>query len=279
MRPAFLLLVAGAGCALACGAKSGLEPVDFEPLEVLPDCLVEGETRACQSICGMGEETCIDGQWVECDAQKPKPPRLDAVVRDFRDEHPDFEQPSGGSILDLGIVEFELGADDKPVYAGNPNTRTTTGKREFDEWYRDTDSNTRLTTDIQLSPSPEDPLLFVYENSAFFPIDGQGFGNEGRGHNYHFTVEVSTAFRYIGGEVFEFTGDDDLWVFINRRLAIDIGGRHAKLSGSVSLDEAADELQLEKGEIYPLHLFFAERHTVASNFNIKTTIAEFEFCE
>ncbi len=266
---------------LGCGAKTEPRSHGRKGLETLPECRVEGRRRPCYTICGEGTEQCVDGTWQYCDAQRPVPPKLEAVVRDFRDSHPDFEQRGTPSGLDLGVVQFLLGADDKPVYNTNRSPLTTTGEEEFYDWYHDVPRvNQRIdSVIIELTPSERDPDLFEYKSSNFFPIDGQGFGNEGRFHNFHFTLELSTAFRYVGGETFSFSGDDDLWVFINRRLAIDIGGRHETLSDSVDLDESAAALQLELGGIYPLHLFFAERHTIASNFNIATTIAEFEFCE
>lgn len=280
--------LARVGCALlvacaggGCGAKTDLKSNGHEPLQVLPECRTEGEARPCRTICGEGSEFCVDGTWQFCDAERPVPPKLEAVVRDFSDVHPDFEQGFSRGGLELGIVEFHLGDDDTPVYAGNPTTRTTTGADNFRMWFHDAPGhNLRIEpVFIELVPSPTDPSMFIYRDNRFFPIDGRGFGNEGRVHNYHFTLQVQTAFRYVGGEIFRFSGDDDLWVFINRRLAIDLGGRHETLSAEVILDEAAVRLRLEVGEVYPLHLFFAERHTVASNFNIETTIAEFEFCD
>jgi fibro-slime domain-containing protein len=68
-------------------------------------------------------------------------------------------------------------------------------------------------------------------------------------------------------------------VFINRRLAIDLGGIHGAKRAEVVLDARASELELELGEIYPLHFFFAERHTEESNFTIETSIAEPGSCE
>jgi fibro-slime domain-containing protein len=285
MRLAVVALFLGSAFGLGgCGAKTDLERDKARSLELLPECRVPGAIRECQTICGLGTETCVDGTWQFCDAERPVPPSLQAVVRDFRDSHPDFERPdnrAGGGLHEPGIVAFELGIDDKPVYQGDPSTPSTTGQAEFDQWYRDVDGvNERVGgVVIDLKPSDNDSKLFTYSSASFFPIDGLGFGNEGRTHNYHFTLQLSTAFRYVGGETFSFSGDDDLWVFINRRLAIDLGGLHTRLQGEVDLDEKADELGIEVGEVYPLHLFFAERHTVASNFNIATTIAEFEFCE
>lgn len=153
--------------------------------------------------------------------------------------------------------------------------------------------------------------IFTFDSDNFFPIDGKLFGNIGpelfnpdgslteRGervkaqkslnsrpddrifstnpgdypdHNYHFTLELSGEFTYQGGEIFTFKGDDDLWVFINRKLAIDIGGVHAEIERSVNLDEKRQELGLELGNTYEFHLFFAERHTRSSRFRVDTSI-------
>ena len=116
----------------------------------------------------------------------------------------------------------------------------------------------------------------VYDNSAFFPIDDMGFGNEGNPHNYHFTTELHATFDYQGGEVFTFTGDDDLWLFINDRLAIDLGGLHPEVSATIDLDQIADQLGIVVGGTYPMDIFHAERRTSESNFRIETTIECFE---
>ncbi len=195
---------------------------------------------------------------------------LHGTLRDFRQSHPDFEYTIQ---VDPGIVAPALGGDEKPVYAGNPSTPTTHGQQDFDQWYRDVPGvNLAIPLEIPLTLQNG---LFTYDNSAFFPIDGQGHGDEGNAHNYHFTLEIATEFTYQGGEVFTFTGDDDLFTFINGTLAIDLGGVHGPLTGSVNLDEKAAELGITPGGTYSLHFFFAERHTSESNFRIDTTISCF----
>ncbi len=198
-------------------------------------------------------------------------PNLPAVVRDFQASHPDFEAFLG---VDPGIVQSALGSDKKPVYAGNPTTPTTTGQANFDQWYRDT-VGVNIPIPLTIALTDNGNGTYTFDNQAFFPIDGQGFGNEGNPHNYHFTLEMHTNFIYKGGEVFTFTGDDDLFTFINGKLAIDLGGVHGSMSATVDLDAEAAKLGIVKGNQYPIDFFFAERHTVESHFRIDTTIGCF----
>jgi len=195
---------------------------------------------------------------------------LQAMVRDFKEDHPDFESDDEGT--DPGIVLPDLGPDNKPVYAGENDNPTTHGQGPFDQWYRDVaEVNIPFPLDIALNDDGNGK--YTYDNSAFFPIDDQGWGNQGNSHNYHFTLELHTVFKYSGGEVFKFRGDDDLFVFINKKLAIDLGGVHGPQEFEVMLDAQAAALGITPGNQYQLDFFFAERHTSESNFRIETTIA------
>jgi hypothetical protein len=116
---------------------------------------------------------------------------------------------------DRGIVERTLGRDGKPIYAGMPTTPTTSGRDAFDTWYRDVPP-VNETTGFELAlTSSGDGSTYRFGSDAFFPLDGELFGDEGRDHNFHFTLELHTELGYRGGESFTFTGDDDLWVFMN----------------------------------------------------------------
>ena len=191
---------------------------------------------------------------------------LTGTIRDFQASHPDFESTTGN---DRNIVTLDLGIDKKPVYADHPNdsTRTTNGKANFDQWYRDVPGiNKSKEHSIELTL--QDDGTYKYQNNQFFPINGELWGNFRDNKNYHFTYELHTEFTYKGGEVFTFSGDDDVFVYIDGKRVIDIGGVHTSQTDSVSLDS----LGLTVGETYDLDFFFAERHYSQSNFTITTSI-------
>ncbi|MET0341730.1 MAG: fibro-slime domain-containing protein [Polyangiales bacterium] len=196
------------------------------------------------------------------------PCALEVRVRDFGAVHPDFEGIVNERVV-TGLVESTLGPDRKP--RGVPALAAPVGINAFDDWYNDRQGVNQPLT-LSLSLDETSPGVFVFDSDAFFPVDKQALGNEGRAHNYHFTSEIHTRFRYDGGEKFTFAGDDDVWVFINGKLAIDLGGVHVRASTTVDLDARAAELGIARGNLYTMDIFHAERHTVESTFRIETTI-------
>lgn len=148
---------------------------------------------------------------------------------------------------------------------------TVASAASFAEWWRNSSRSQFTRVPFALTEDPARPGTFRYDNTAFFPIDGRLFGNEGRPHNYHFTVEIHAMFTYRGGEQFSITADDDSWLFINGRLVLDRGGVQGPVEGTVKLDE----LGLVRGQVYTFDLFHAERHTTVSTLRIVTNIALF----
>jgi fibro-slime domain-containing protein len=88
----------------------------------------------------------------------------------------------------------------------------------------------------------------------------------GKMRNFYFTSEVRYLFRYTGGGTLAFYGDDDVWVFINGKLALDLGAPHMRLQGSVTID--ATKFDLQKDKIYEIAVFHADRHPRDSNYQL-----------
>ncbi len=161
-----------------------------------------------------------------------------------------------------------------------PSTGGITSAESFDLWYRDmpgvnmsaplTLTLVRQADGTYVFDDREDP--YYIDLGGFFPIDGQLLGNPGGSpdHNFHFTFELHTEFTYDAdrAQFFKFTGDDDVWVFVNGELVIDLGGVHAAHDQYVDLNR----LGLADGETYQLDFFFAERHRTQSNFRITTNL-------
>lgn len=192
---------------------------------------------------------------------------LNATVRDFKISHPDFEDGISGVVT--GLVGTTLPANKNPTFVAANGSGAITSATTFAQWYDDVPGvNLTATIPLTLVETSLGSGVYAYNSSSFFPIDDQLFGNEGNPHNYHFTLELHTTFTYQTGQIFNFTGDDDVWVYINNQLAMDLGGVHPPANGSVNLNT----LGLIPGSTYDFDFYFAERHLTQSNLNIQTGI-------
>jgi fibro-slime domain-containing protein len=92
-------------------------------------------------------------------------------------------------------------------------------------------------------------------------------------HNFSFTSEVKYWFKYESGKSYQldFVGDDDVWVFVNKKLVAncDLGGIHTPVAGSVTIDSTtAGTYGISAGKVYQIAVFQAERQTEGSSYKL-----------
>ena len=93
--------------------------------------------------------------------------------------------------------------------------------------------------------------------------------------NQQYCFESHATFTYSEDQEFTFRGDDDIWVFINKKIAVDNGGAHLAAPGHVvlkNLNTTYGEGFLVPGNDYQLDIFFCDRRTTMTNVIIKTNM-------
>ncbi len=145
-----------------------------------------------------------------------------------------------------------------------------------------------------LDQNTKEPKTYPYDSSKpdgrmCHAYQGLGFGNGWADHNFSFTTELRYWFQYQGTETLKFTGDDDVWVFINGVLTVEMPGIHNRSVGTAILDAANGtaqvgygerpssyttvDLQMTIGSVYEVVVFQAERWCCGSNYML--TLANF----
>ncbi|MDR2584589.1 MAG: fibro-slime domain-containing protein [Fibromonadaceae bacterium] len=113
----------------------------------------------------------------------------------------------------------------------------------------------------------------AYSQTAGCDSIRPGFdGAKKRNANLSFCFESHAQFTYEKGQEFFFRGDDDIWIFINNQLVIDLGGVHQAAPAFVDLDTIKTPEVLVAGKTYPIDIFFCERMATQSNVRVSTNM-------
>jgi fibro-slime domain-containing protein len=82
-------------------------------------------------------------------------------------------------------------------------------------------------------------------------------------HDFYYTTEARYLFRYTGPASLSFFGDDDVFVYVNGKLKLDLGAPHQQLAGTAAIGDG-----LEMGKIYEIAVFHADRHPRDANYQL-----------
>jgi len=172
-----------------------------------------------------------------------------------------------------------IGADRTPVYeygAAQSPGKNVKSNATFNSWFHDTPQTKNVPFTIALTSIGNG--AYSYSNSTFFPVDNNGWDancNVKNKHNFNFCFEAHFRFGYMGGETITLGGNDDIWLFVDNKLVIDLGSIHPDASATVNLDNipGLQKSTPTQSYSYRVDLFYCNRQNSNSKFSIKTTAA------
>lgn len=260
--------------------------------------------KPLQSVAGMCDNDFFS-QWYVNDAdfnkvtlttlELPKEPTGDYYKIDYNWNNGgyfplDVVDPATGIWMDFLPGSDQFGPQSLSIFCPPYNYEHAAGQKDMNGY-----STTKLCDSWKSNGGPRWPgaALAAANATAIENDDGQALPGTSKLRNYNFTMMGYGKFKYKSGtnEVFEFAGDDDMWIFVDGVLAVDLGGTHLAAPGKVDIGLlAANRHGCEPGQPlanemavngcwtdnswHHLHFFYADRQTDGSNLKIRSTLSE-----
>lgn len=188
--------------------------------------------------------------------------------------------------IETGLVRYELSNNYYPIAEGGtlmPNRGIT----DFKRWHDEVDGKSAsFTGNLRLEYKSEG-VEFAFRKTEFYPLDEVDFSDgdfvNKDGHNHLFTMNLAAPFTALlsGDEEFEITADDDTFVFVGKKLVIDMGGIHDATTGKFTInkegeiyasvdgkDMAYTGVTVENKETSIIRIYHADRDSSSSTFNL-----------
>lgn len=132
--------------------------------------------------------------------------------------------------------------------------------------------------------------ILTTEGAGFYPLENErkfSYENSEKEQNYFFGMRYDVLFKigdYVGPMNYEFTGDDNLWVLLDGKVVLDLGGIHQAAGETVDiwekLGKTADQLTPEEKEKeHTLTVLYMERGAGESNCKMKFTLPSASIAE
>ncbi|MBR3115696.1 hypothetical protein IKF30_00485 [Candidatus Saccharibacteria bacterium] len=189
--------------------------------------------------------------------------------------------------VEQGLVEYDLGEDHLPVFKAG-ELLSNRGIGDAERWFKAVDGKSASYIGAIKMEYVAAGAVFSFTRDEFYPLDEAEFSKgdvvNKDGHNHLFTMGFAVPFTVLGSgeESFEVEADDDTFVFVGDKLAIDMGGIHDTMIGKFVIQDngevyaaSGDEelaytgIRLTKDDGSIVRIFHADRDAEDSVFNMK----------
>lgn len=210
----------------------------------------------------------------------------------------EYYNASQGIIKGLDKDDYRkviFNVDEPGLFSDEKKTGKTVIK-DYKLVFKKDDNGNRSSTytlDYVLSPNGNktaagDDFFPLNDASSHVPDCGYNNPDGKKGTNYYFGMRYDVEFALNGYDdelVYKFTGDDDLWVFLDGELVLDLGGIHGECGGDVDLWKTgplAEELMkagndksgVDQHKKHIITVLYMERGGNLSNCNMKFTVPD-----